>query len=114
MCLWICLCDHTYQLLYIATVGIIIAQIIRRTQLIEQGYPDPFPIPGWNYAVAGATDADSGQAMMSPELVRGLEEADSANAQNRALLRLVYVLEKGILKAANLLLMLSKIVMKKM
>lgn len=43
-------------------------------------------------------ESDSNQNVISPELVRGMEEADSAKAQNRALLRLVRVLEKGTLQ----------------
>lgn len=79
----------------LATVGIIIAQIIRRTQLIEQGQADPFPIAGWNYSVGNSDDPESLQRVFSPELVRGLEEADSLNAQNRALLRVVSIMQKG-------------------
>ncbi|KAI8371352.1 inositol hexakisphosphate-domain-containing protein [Radiomyces spectabilis] len=63
------------------TVGIIIAQILRRTQLIARGLPDPFPIAGWKYP-----------SSKSSEIVRGLEEA----GKNRTLLRLVYVLEKAL------------------
>jgi hypothetical protein len=79
-----------------ATVGIIIAQIIRRTQLIERGKPDPFPVPGWSYAA----QLESGSSTISDELnmnrfVKGLEEADNVNAKNNALLRLVLILEDG-------------------
>lgn len=77
-------------------MGIIIAQIIRRTQLIERGRPDPFPIPGWSYP----TTMDTSSPIMSDELnmnrfVKGLEEADNVNAKNHALLRLVLILENG-------------------
>jgi len=77
------------------TVGMTVAQIIRRTQLIERGIPDPFPIIGWHYshAIDGEMDATG---PMAPELVRGLEEAAEKNNQTKALLRLVYVLEKGL------------------
>lgn len=80
-----------------ATVGIIVAQIIRRTQLIERGKPDPFPVPGYSYT-------SSLDSVASPVLsdgynmhrfVRGLEEADSINAKNAALLRLILILENG-------------------
>lgn len=72
----------------------IVAQIIRRTQLIERGIPDPFPIIGWHYnhAIDGEMEV---AGPMAPELVRGLEEAAEKNNQTKALLRLVYVLEKG-------------------
>jgi hypothetical protein len=81
------------EYIILATVGIIIAQIIRRTQLIERGKPDPFPIPGWGYP-------NDSSPTISDELnmnryVRGLEEADNVNAKNNALLRLVLILEKG-------------------
>lgn len=79
----------------VATVGIIIAQIIRRTQLIEQGQADPFPIAGWDYSMRSNDDPESFQRVFSPELVRGLEEADSLNAQNRALLRVMSIMQKG-------------------
>lgn len=74
-------------------MGIIIAQIIRRTQLIERGEHDPFPIPGWSYP-------NEGNPIISDELnmnryVRGLEEADNVNAKNNAVLRLVLILENG-------------------
>jgi hypothetical protein len=72
----------------------IVAQIIRRTQLIERGMPDPFPIIGWHYSHAFDGDVDAA-VPMAPELVRGLEEAAETNSQTKALLRLVYVLEKG-------------------
>ncbi|KAI8579918.1 hypothetical protein K450DRAFT_187884 [Umbelopsis ramanniana AG] len=77
------------------TVGMIVAQIIRRTQLIERGMPDPFPIIGWQYSHAVDGDVDAA-VPMAPELVKGLEEAAEKNSQTRALLRLVYVLEKGL------------------
>lgn len=72
----------------------IVAQIIRRTQLIERGMPDPFPIIGWQYSHAIDGDMDTA-VPMAPELVKGLEEAAEKNNQTRALLRLVYILEKG-------------------
>lgn len=78
------------------TVGIIIAQIIRRTQLIEQGQADPFPIAGWDYSMRSNDDPESFQRVFSPELVRGLEEADSLNAQNRALLRVMSIMQKAL------------------
>jgi hypothetical protein len=69
-------------------VGIVIAQIIRRTQLLELSVPDPFPIAGYNYT-------DTLERTISPELFRGWEEVDSIQNQNHALLRLVYILEQG-------------------
>ncbi|KAI8393383.1 inositol hexakisphosphate-domain-containing protein [Radiomyces spectabilis] len=79
------------------TVGIIIAQIIRRTQLIERGCADPFPIPGYNStALILDENSEEAQLAISPELMKGMEEADIASHQNHALLRLVYVLEKGL------------------
>ncbi|KAI9320761.1 inositol hexakisphosphate-domain-containing protein [Dichotomocladium elegans] len=78
------------------TVGIIIAQIIRRTQLIEQGHRDPFPIPGWSYTLPNTDDSDSQQRILSSELVKGIEDADTAQTQSRAILRLVLILEKGL------------------
>ncbi|KAI7872941.1 inositol hexakisphosphate-domain-containing protein [Spinellus fusiger] len=77
------------------TVGIIIAQIIRRTQMIERGEPDPFPIPGYTYTPLSVGDSQEGAPVFS-EIVRGLEEADSVSTQNKALLRVIYVLEKGL------------------
>jgi hypothetical protein len=62
----------------------VIAQIIRRTQLIEQNVPDPFPISGFNY---------NNNSTISPELFR---EFDLQAHQNHALLRLVYILEQGL------------------
>lgn len=92
----LCLSYTDVQLFFIATVGIIIAQIIRRTQLIERGRPDPFPVSGWGYP----TTMDASSPVMSDELnmnrfVKGLEEADNVNAKNHALLRLVLILENG-------------------
>ncbi|KAJ2964084.1 hypothetical protein NQZ79_g1039 [Umbelopsis isabellina] len=78
------------------TVGMIVAQIIRRTQLIERGIPDPFPIIGWHYSHALDGDLEGKQPIMAPELVRGLEEEAEKNSQTKSLLRLVYVLEKGL------------------
>lgn len=77
-------------------MGIIIAQIIRRTQLIERGKHDPFPIPGWGYFPSN----DTASPIISDDLnmnryVRGLEEADNVNAKNNAVLRLVLILEQG-------------------
>ncbi|KAI8060490.1 inositol hexakisphosphate-domain-containing protein [Gongronella butleri] len=63
------------------TVGIIIAQTIRRTQLLERGHPDPFTIQGYEYAH---------QADPDPMLPLG-----SAREQE-TLLRLVYVLEQAL------------------
>lgn len=77
------------SIIALATVGIIIAQIIRRTQLIELGKQDPFPIPGWSYE--GSPDE-----LNMNRYVRGLEEAENVNAKNNAVLRLVLILEKGI------------------
>jgi hypothetical protein len=68
----------------------VLAQIIRRTQLLELNEPDPFPIPGWDYS-----EADGSSRVISPELFKGWEEIDSIQNQNHALLRLVYILEKG-------------------
>lgn len=77
-------------------MGIIIAQIIRRTQLIERGKQDPFPIPGWSYFPSNdnASPIISGDLNMN-RYVRGLEEADNVNAKNNAVLRLVLILEQG-------------------
>lgn len=73
-----------------ATVGVIIGQIIRRTQLIEKGHPDPFPISGWSY-----TDSGSPSDSINRFVVKELEEADHLNAKNNALLRLILLLEQG-------------------
>ncbi|CAO3641156.1 unnamed protein product [Mucor fragilis] len=80
------------------TVGIVIAQIIRRIQLLEINEPDPFPLPGWNYADANTLDNanDTPARNISPELLRGWEEVDTIQSQNHALLRLVYILEQGL------------------
>lgn len=79
----------------IATVGIVIAQIIRRIQLLELNAPDPFPIPGWNYSDANSSDNPNDMPAITPELFKGWEEVDSIQSQNHALLRLVYILEQG-------------------
>ncbi|KAL0085283.1 inositol hexakisphosphate-domain-containing protein [Phycomyces blakesleeanus] len=76
------------------TVGIIVAQIIRRTQLIERGDPDPFPIPGYTYSAQGNGQATEQSSAFSSDIVKGLEEADTVSTQNHALLRVIYVLEK--------------------
>ncbi|KAG1112400.1 hypothetical protein G6F42_014754 [Rhizopus arrhizus] len=80
------------------TVGIVIAQIIRRIQLLELNEPDPFPIPGWNYADTNISEnaSDVPARNISPELFRGWEEVDTIQNQNHALLRLVYILEQGL------------------
>ncbi|KAI8356155.1 inositol hexakisphosphate-domain-containing protein [Blakeslea trispora] len=71
------------------TVGIVLAQIIRRTQLIELNCPDPFPLPGYIYD-------QSTSRTLSHELLRGWEGADAVQSQNHALMRLMYILEKGL------------------
>ncbi|KAG2199112.1 hypothetical protein INT46_010520 [Mucor plumbeus] len=78
------------------TVGIVIAQIIRRIQLLELNAPDPFPIPGWNYSDANSSDNPNDMPAITPELFKGWEEVDSIQSQNHALLRLVYILEQGL------------------
>jgi hypothetical protein len=88
-------CNFQLTLEHSATVGMIVAQIIRRTQLIERGIPDPFPIIGWQYSHAMDGDKEGISPIMAPELVRGLEEEAEKNSQTKSLLRLVYVLEKG-------------------
>lgn len=81
----------------IATVGIVIAQIIRRIQLLDLNAADPFPIPGWSYPDTNSSDYpnDVPARTISPELFKGWEEVDSIQSQNHALLRLVYILEQG-------------------
>ncbi|KAG2217368.1 hypothetical protein INT45_012238 [Circinella minor] len=80
------------------TVGIIIAQIIRRVQVLKLGQRDPFPIPG--YEILVNTDIneedDVVSRVFSPDLARNLEEANNISNQNRALLRVVSLLEKGL------------------
>ncbi|KAF7727042.1 hypothetical protein EC973_008089 [Apophysomyces ossiformis] len=78
------------------TIGMVIAQIIRRTQLLERGLSDPFPVLGYNYAGFPGNDSAEAQTIISPELVRGLEGADSMKMQNHALMRVIYVLEQGL------------------
>lgn len=65
-----------------------IAQIIRRAQLLERNAPDPFPVPGYNYTMS--------QINLPLEIYRGLEEVDSVANANHALLRLVYIMEQGL------------------
>lgn len=72
------------------------AQIIRRTQLLELNAPDPFPVSGYNYSAAETSNTSSRVQTISPELVRGWEGVDSLASQNHALLRLVYILEMGL------------------
>lgn len=75
-----------YYATILATVGIIIAQTIRRTQLIERGHRDPFIIPGYGYQqVSGETS----------ETLASLELGNSRAKDQETLLRLVYVLEQG-------------------
>ncbi|CEP08320.1 hypothetical protein [Parasitella parasitica] len=78
------------------TVGIIIAQIIRRTQLIERGQPDPFPIPGWSYPTTVVSSPVMPDELNMNRFVKGLEEADNVNTKNHALLRLVLILENAL------------------
>ncbi|KAI8635991.1 inositol hexakisphosphate-domain-containing protein [Parasitella parasitica] len=78
------------------TVGIIIAQIIRRTQLIERGQHDPFPIPGWSYPPTIDSSPIVPDEINMSRFVKGLEEADNANTKNHALLRLVLILENAL------------------
>ncbi|RUS27280.1 hypothetical protein BC938DRAFT_483485 [Jimgerdemannia flammicorona] len=87
------------------TFGMIVAQIIRRAQIIDQGIPDPFPIFGWQYpsprpraaSFTGTTAMNANEnGNGNAEQWRGLEEAEETRAQNKALLRLVYVLERGL------------------
>ncbi|KAI9486886.1 MAG: inositol hexakisphosphate-domain-containing protein [Benjaminiella poitrasii] len=80
------------------TVGIVIAQIIRRTQLLELNSSDPFPIPGYNYTEASMdnSEKDSTTRTLPSDLVKGWEEVDTIQSQNHALLRLVYILEQGL------------------
>ncbi|RCI04172.1 hypothetical protein CU098_006507 [Rhizopus stolonifer] len=63
------------------TVGIVLAQIIRRTQLIEAHQCEPFPIPGYHHEASRI------------ELLKGWEDVDG---QNHALMRLMYILEQGL------------------
>ncbi|KAI9267887.1 inositol hexakisphosphate-domain-containing protein [Phascolomyces articulosus] len=81
------------------TVGIIIAQIIRRVQLLKLGQPDPFPVPGYEILVnAENEESDVISSVFSPDLARGLEEANNVTNQNRALLRVVDLLERAPVK----------------
>ncbi|KAI7904707.1 inositol hexakisphosphate-domain-containing protein [Cokeromyces recurvatus] len=82
------------------TVGIIIAQIIRRAQLIERGKPDPFLIPGWNYFNYSAANSSlenspslPDEVNINPFVVKSLEDADNVNAKNNALLRVILLLQ---------------------
>ncbi|KAI8336649.1 inositol hexakisphosphate-domain-containing protein [Chlamydoabsidia padenii] len=77
------------------TVGTILAQMIRRTQLLERGQLDPFPVSGYLY------DQDDATQSLGPEFIKGLQEADIQNTQNSVLLRLIYILEKGLESKAN-------------
>lgn len=74
---------------FIATVGTILAQMIRRTQLLERGEADPFPVSGYTFEQGDATQS------LGPEFIKGLHDADIQNTQNSVLLRLIYILEKG-------------------
>ncbi|KAI7898613.1 inositol hexakisphosphate-domain-containing protein [Cokeromyces recurvatus] len=81
------------------TVGIVIAQIIRRTQLLELNAPDPFPISGYNYTDMSSVNTSSKVSSLkalTSDLVKGWEEVDTIQFQNHALLRLVYILEQGL------------------
>lgn len=85
----------TSTITFIATVGIVLAQIIRRTQMLELNEPDPFPVPGWNYSDPQRLDAHGRSKALSSELLKEWEEVDTIQNQNHALLRLVYILEQG-------------------
>ncbi|ORX60585.1 hypothetical protein DM01DRAFT_1332719 [Hesseltinella vesiculosa] len=63
------------------TVGIIIAQLIRRTQLLERNLPDPFMIQGYEYGLTSASDSLF---------------AFGKSKDQETLLRLVYVLEQAL------------------
>ncbi|OZJ03826.1 hypothetical protein BZG36_03823 [Bifiguratus adelaidae] len=136
------------------TLGMVVALILRRTQLLRQGEPDPFPILGYTTSTFNAsnspvpeshrrihtaesahlvettssrsntsspltlstshslsklrnkfqsshemTRSSSGSSMMGLQhdtVNRGLEKAEQARNENKALLRLVYVLEQGL------------------
>ncbi|KAI8354158.1 inositol hexakisphosphate-domain-containing protein [Blakeslea trispora] len=78
------------------TVGIIIAQIIRRTQLIERGQPDPFPVSGYNYSTTTSEKPTLSDDVNSSRFVKGFEEADNTNAKNNALLRVILILENAL------------------
>ncbi|ORX58097.1 hypothetical protein DM01DRAFT_319996 [Hesseltinella vesiculosa] len=72
------------------TMGIVMAQIIRRTQLIERGYSDPFPVPGYVYETEGEMSEALGP------LIKGIEDADKKKHHTDVLLRLIYMLEEGL------------------
>ncbi|KAI8377229.1 inositol hexakisphosphate-domain-containing protein [Choanephora cucurbitarum] len=78
------------------TVGIIIAQIIRRTQLIERGQPDPFPVSGYSYSTFVSDNVSTPDDVSSSRFVKGFEEADTTHAKNNALLRVVIILENAL------------------
>ncbi|KAI8984466.1 inositol hexakisphosphate-domain-containing protein [Mycotypha africana] len=80
------------------TVGIIIAQIIRRTQLIEKGEPDPFPVAGWSYPSIydSVLSPSSSNDFQMGRFAKGADEADNFDTKNNALLRLFLILEDAL------------------
>ncbi|CAO3608947.1 unnamed protein product [Cunninghamella echinulata] len=72
------------------TMGTILAQIIRRTQLLELGHSDPFPVSGYSYTSLEVTES------LGPELIKGLQNADIKTLQDNVLLRLIYIIEQGL------------------
>ncbi|KAI8971777.1 inositol hexakisphosphate-domain-containing protein [Mycotypha africana] len=79
------------------TVGIVIAQVIRRAQLLEMNAPDPFPLPGWVYSELPQNNQNTRLVEnIANGLLKDWEEVDSMEQKNHALLRLVYILEQGL------------------
>ncbi|KAJ3280819.1 hypothetical protein HK104_000390 [Borealophlyctis nickersoniae] len=65
------------------TFAMVVGILIRRAQLLAAGEPDPIPVPG-------------GQSNLSEGSQLDLLNIAESESQNRAMLRLVYVLEKGL------------------
>ena len=69
----------------LATFAMVVAMLIRRAQLVSNGEEDPIPVGG------------SGGRMGTPSEGSQLDLSNMAeqDSQNRAMLRMVYILEKG-------------------
>ncbi|KAI9175819.1 hypothetical protein H9P43_006183 [Blastocladiella emersonii ATCC 22665] len=84
------------------TMGTVVALLIRRMQLMNLGHPDPFPLaqlPGASGSAAqpaAAAEAQPAANGRSSLAVRELMELTDHETQNRALLRVMHILERGL------------------
>ncbi|EKM78648.1 hypothetical protein AGABI1DRAFT_100687 [Agaricus bisporus var. burnettii JB137-S8] len=75
------------------TFAMVAALIIRRKQLVERGFRDPFGIsPGPSNGVPAGADA----AVTESRLIMALEQANAQQEYSKSLLRLTYLLQKSL------------------